>query len=413
VRDLLAERDYRRLLGAQCLGQGADGVAQAVLATVLVLDPLQESAPERILGLFALTLLPYSLFSPFLGVFVDRWDRRRLLVWTNLLRFLLMASLPLWSRALPGDSALLAGVLGLLGLGRLFSTTKGATLPVVLHEHHLLRGNNVSSVGGTLSAIAGGGVGLWLGSWLDADLALVGVSLVYLGAAYFAGRIQTNLSHAHVHLEGLGDALARVAKELLDGLVEVGKRPAAGIPLVAIFLLRMFAIVVVVGSLLMIKARFEGETVTSGLAIGAFGVGAFAASLSAPTLGRRWSKPTLILIGFVISATGITLLGGIASLPAVLALMCAGGYGGFITKVAVDAQVQEALPDRYRGRAFALYDILYNVASVVAALVVVIFEGASVRGLLIGAGIANFGFTILLGVAMRTTGVSEAVPAND
>jgi MFS family permease len=163
----------------------------------------------------------------------------------------------------------------------------------------------------------------------------------------------------------------------------------------------------------MIKARFEGETVTSGLAIGAFGVGAFAASLSAPTLGRRWSKPTLILIGFVISATGITMLGGIASLPAVLALMCAGGYGGFITKVAVDAQVQEALPDRYRGRAFALYDILYNVASVVAALVVVIFEGASVRGLLIGAGIANFGFTILLGVAMRTTGVSEAVPAND
>jgi MFS family permease len=413
VRDLLAERDYRRLLGAQFLGQGADGVAQAVLATVLVLDPLQESTPEKILGLFALTLLPYSLFSPFLGVFVDRWDRQKLLVWTNLLRCLLMVSLPLWSRTLPGDSALLAGVLGLLGLGRLFSTTKGATIPVVLHEHHLLRGNNLSSVGGTLSALAGGGLGLWLGSWLDADVALMGVSLVYLGAALTARRIKTNLAHAPVRVEGLGEALARVARELLDGLVEVGRRPAASIPLGAIFLLRMFALVVVVGSLLMVKARFDGESATSAQALGAFGVGAFVASLSAPALGRRWSKPVLILIGFAISATGITLLGGIARLPAVLALMCAGGFGGFITKVAVDAQVQEALPDIYRGRAFALYDILYNVASVVAALVVVVFEFASVRGLLIGAGIANFGFTILLGVAMRSTGIAATVPAND
>jgi sugar phosphate permease len=93
--------------------------------------------------------------------------------------------------------------------------------------------------------------------------------------------------------------------------------------------------------------------------------------------------------------------------------MGAGGFGGFLTKVAVDAQVQEALPDIYRGRAFALYDILYNVASVVAALVVVVFEAWSVRGLLIGAGIANFGFTVLLGVAMRATGMTTAVPAND
>jgi MFS family permease len=413
VRDLLAERDYRRLLGAQFLGQGADGIAQAVLATVLVLDPLQESTPEKILALFALTLLPYSVFSPFLGVFVDRWDRRKLLVWTNLLRCLLMVTLPLWSWAFPGDSALLAGVLGILGLGRLFSTTKGATIPVVLHEHHLLRGNNLSSVGGTLSALAGGGFGLWLGSWLDADIALVGVSFVYLGASIVAGRIQTNLAHAHLHMEGLGEALGRVARELIDGLVEVGRRPAAGIPLVAIFLLRMFAMVVVVGSLLMVKARFDGESATSAQALGAFGVGAFVASLSAPALGRRWGKPVLILIGFAISATGITLLGGIARLPAVLALMCAGGFGGFIAKVAVDAQVQEALPDIYRGRAFALYDILYNVASVVAALVVVVFESASVRGLLIGAGIANFGFTVLLGVAMRSTGMAAAVPAND
>jgi MFS family permease len=379
----------------------------------LVLDPLEKNTPEEILALFALTLLPYSIISPFLGVFVDRWDRKKLLVWTNLLRALLLVTVPVWSNVFGGDTPLLMGVLGLLGLGRLFSTTKGATIPVVLHEHHLLRGNNVSSLGGTLSAIAGGGFGLLLGSLISPRPALFGVGIIYAVAASAAARIQADLSHARLPSESIAGAIARIARDLGAGLVEISRRPAAAIPLGAVFLLRTFAIIVVVGSLLMIKARFEGQAATSAFALGAFGAGAFVASLCAPVLGRRWSTSVLILLGFVVSSAGIVALGGVATLPAILALMAAGGFGGFLTKVAVDAQVQEALPDIYRGRAFALYDILYNVASVVAAVIVVIFEAVSVRALLVGTGVTNLLLTVLLAIAMRAAGMSVSVPASD
>jgi Major Facilitator Superfamily len=346
-------------------------------------------------------------------VFVDRWDRKKLLVLTNVLRAVLLVTVPVWANVFGGDTPLLMGVLGLLGLGRLFSTTKGATIPVVLHEHHLLRGNNVSSLGGTLSAIAGGGFGLLLGSLVSPRPALFGVSAVYAGSAYIAGRIRADLSHARPPDESIGTAVARIARDLGAGLIEISKRPAAAIPLGAVFLLRTLAMIVVVGTLLMIKARFDGETATSALALGAFGVGAFLASLSAPALGRRWSTSVLILLGFIVSSVGIAGLGGLATLPAVLALMCAGGFGGFITKVAVDAQVQSALPDIFRGRAFALYDILYNVASVAAGVIVVIFESVSVRTLLVGTGIGNLILTVLLALAMRAAGMSASVPASD
>ena len=156
------QADLRLLLGGQWLAQAGDGLAQAAFADALILEPLGAGTPQRILSLFALTLLPYSGVAPFLGVFVDRWPRRGLLTWTSVARAVLLLSLPVWTDRVPGDTSLYVAVLALLGLGRLFLTTKGACLPYVLHEHHLLRGNAISSGGGMIAALVGGIVGVWI-----------------------------------------------------------------------------------------------------------------------------------------------------------------------------------------------------------------------------------------------------------
>src|SRR4051794_20261771 len=103
ARSLLTrEPDFTRLLMAQWVGQAADGMAQAAFFALLVLDPLEQKTPNKILALSALTLLPYSVIAPFLGVLVDRWSRRALLVGTNTIRGVLLLTLPLWSHAFPG-----------------------------------------------------------------------------------------------------------------------------------------------------------------------------------------------------------------------------------------------------------------------------------------------------------------------
>ncbi|MEA2486341.1 MAG: hypothetical protein QOD46_1452, partial [Actinomycetota bacterium] len=195
---------------AQFLGQSADGFAQAVFAFILVLEPLSRGTPGRILALFLLTLLPYSVISPFLGVFVDRWSRRALLEWTNVIRAGVLLTLPLWGRLLPGDLPLYFSVLLLLGLGRLFLTTKGALLPVVLGERALLKGNSLSGGGGMIAALAGGVMGVLFLKVVTPHEGLVLAGVVYAGAALTASRLSEPFAHHDAHHRTMRQALVGV-----------------------------------------------------------------------------------------------------------------------------------------------------------------------------------------------------------
>ncbi len=407
------ERDFLLLLLAQFCAQAADGIAQAGFAEVLILEPLGQ-APLRVLGIFALTLLPYSIIAPFLGVFVDRWRRRDLMVWTNVVRAVVIASLPLWSSSLPGDLALYATALLVLGLGRLFLTTKGASLPVVLHEHHLLKGNAISGGGGMIAALSGGILGIAAIGLLDTGPTFVLGGALYAGAAIASLALSTPMAHPHAHLEKVRDAVGRVAGELFEGVHQVWVRERVRLSLAAIFLLRTVGIFVAIAAILVIKNDFPaaadrgGRLSASALALGAAGVGAFMGALSAPAIGRRLTKPGLVILGFGISATSLLVLGGLGNLPAILGLMFVGGYGAFIAKIAVDATVQESLPDEVRGRAFSLYDILYNLASVAAAGTMVLLSGTSMRIVLVAAGGVTLALGVIMGAAMQKAGLLSA-----
>ena len=387
--ELLGERDFRLLLGAQGIAQMADGFAQAVFAEEIVLDP--QGTPTRTLALFALTLLPYSLLGPFTGVLVDRWRRRSILVWANAARAVLLVSLPLWMGSLPGDSALYASLLLLLGLGRLFLTTKGASLPVVLREHHLLRGNAVSGGLGMIFALVGGVAGLGAAAFASTETAFIMAGVLYATGALIAGRISNPMAHPLKHLERMRDAAARIGSELVDGVREIWTRERARLPLLGIFVLRIAAMFVALIAIEIIRTEYSaaddsGRLSASALALGAAGVGAFIGALMAPAMGRRFSTPALLIIGFVVSGASMVVAAPVLQLTTTVGLALFAGYGAFVAKVAVDAQVQEALPDEYRGRAFALYDILYNLASVVAALFLVVFVDASLGWLLASGG---------------------------
>lgn len=405
VRRLLQERDFRVLLGAQGLAQAADGFAQAIFADRLLFDPLEAGTAARILALFAVTLIPYSGIAPFLGVFVDRWPRRTIMWATNALRAAALAAL-----AVPvegSDTSFFAAVVVLLGLGRLFLVTKGASLPWVVHERDLLRANAISGGGGMIAALTGGVVGLAAVGVFDTRGSLIVGAIVYGSAAAVARLLSEPMAHRSE--KALGNELAQVVRELVDGLQQIWRRPRARYPVLAVFVVRTAGMLVTVAAILVINDLFAtgGERRFAGAeALGAAGIGAFVGVLTAPWLGRRLLKPGLIVTGFIASGAGIVALGGIQRVPALLALTFVGGFGTFTAKIAADAQVQEALPDIYRGRAFATYDILYNLASVVAAAIMVAGEAVPLRLLLVTAGVATLLVAWLFAFVMSRSGMN-------
>ena len=407
IRVLLGQRDFRVLLGAQGVSQAADGLAQAAFTYALVVEPFQEGTPGRILALFILTLLPYSLLSPFMGVFVDRWPRRGVLVWTNVIRAGLLVSLPLWTGLFPGDGELLGVLLAVLALGRLFLTTKGALLPAVLHEQHLLRGNAVSAGGGMVSTLIGGVAGIVIAGVSPSTVPYFAAGALYALAAWMSSVLSDPYAHVHAHAVRVTEAAKVVLSELVEGLRAIWIRPGARLPLIGIFVIRTVGMFVAIAAIIVIKDAYPevtdegGKLSSSALALGAAGVGAFCAAAATSVFGGRLNRAQLILGGFIVSGVGIVALGGIVDIYAVLGLTFLGGFGTFLTKVAVDAQVQDVLPDDMRGRAFALYDILYNLASIAAGTLMVAFQDVAFRPLLISAGVVTLLVTFLMRAAMR------------
>lgn len=404
------------LLISQWLAQTSDGLVQIGFANVLILEP--EGTVGRILAVSALTLVPYSFIAPLMGVFVDRWRRRNVLIGTSVARAIVLAVMAVVVRATDSELPLYIGLLALLGLGRLFLTTKGALLPAVLHERHLLQGNALSGGAGMIAALMGGVLGI-------ATIATVGTAgtfaaggAIYLAASAAARGITHPFGHEKGPDEPFGEAAARVVREMVEGVREVASRVEARLPLVGVFIVRVAAMVAAITAILVIKENFPdagdrfGRLSSSALALGAAGVGAFLGALIAPALGRRFNEPKLMLGGFLLAGVGIMSLGGIPEIWAVLVLTFLGGLGGFIAKVAVDAQVQRALPDGFRGRGFALYDILYNLATVVAALLLFGTNEQSLRTFLIALGAASLLFAFALGSAMGRAGLLRGEPAD-
>jgi MFS family permease len=237
---------------------------------------------------------------------------------------------------------------------------------------------------------------------------------LYGSTLFFTTRLSWPLINHAERLGSVRAAIATVVRGLRDGLHAVWSRPRARLPLIGIFVVRAIGMVVAIVAIIVIGDVLSDKldrADASAVALGSAGVGAFVAALTAPYVGRRYDKPHMILIGFVVCGLGIIAFGGIFSVVAVVGLTFVGGYGTFLTKVSVDAQVQEALPDDYRGRAFALYDILYNMASVAAGAVMVLLGDDPSRLQIMVLGVLALVVAAALGKAMSGAGLfTHAAP---
>ncbi len=108
-----------------------------------------------------------------------------------------------------------------------------------------------------------------------------------------------------------------------------------------------------------------------GLALAVTGVSAFVGSVAAPVCARRWRPVALLPLAFLPPAAAVY-VGGLAPNLAVLVAGLGVTAASFqLLKVLVDAVVGGASPDAVRGRVFSVYDVLYNVAFVLAGLLMV------------------------------------------
>jgi hypothetical protein len=397
---LLTRRDFALLMATQFFAQAGDGVVQAALAKLIVFggqrgfDLEGARSPDDLLRIALFVFVPYTILSPFLGVAIDRWDRRKLLFVANGFRAVVIAIVGFAGTSAVGEVALFLAFLLTLSSTRLVLATKAAALPVVLDNEFLVEGNAVSQLGGALFQLAGAGVALVAAGAIPTGPIVVTGALVYALGAIAALALQETGETRVASL--LGEELRRVTEQIMAGLKEVTRVPKAGASISTYFWLRLLWSFSIAGIGLISRELLVNEKAQVLVTAGAGAAGAVLGFLLANRL-RSLVRSTahLVLAGGLTAGVAVAALGAIGK-TASLALLAFGlGLGFFVAKISLDTMVQESLGDGFRGRAFSLYDIAYNVAWVLAAAIMKVLWSQDAQGALI----AGMGIVFLVGMA--------------
>lgn len=361
--DLLRRNtNYRNLwLGAVIsnLGDWFNLIASASLITDLT------SSGAAISYLFLARFLPIFVFSPFAGILADRFDRRRILIASNLLRaltvlgFLLIRNpAHIWLFYLLTTTQ--------FALSAVFNPARTAVIATIVKRDDLVTANALDSFTWSTMLAIGSLLGGMVAALFGNDTAFIVDALTFLLAAWFISRV--------VIPARLAEERAEVSRggwfDFVDGL-----RYLRGEPFILAIALVKGAGSLVWGAINVLEVSFteqifpvlqvgfdgqiftigEDGSATLGIVYAITGIG----TGFGPLLLRRWlgDEPVrlrwAITIGFWVLALGILSLAAAPTFPlfGLATLLRTIGSGSIWVFSA--ALLQMVVPDRFRGRVFA------------------------------------------------------------
>ena len=389
LRELLRLPGFRRLFLVRVLSQAGDGAFQVGLATVLFFSPENAGTAAEVAGGFAIMFAPFVI-APFVGVLLDRWRRRQVLLWANVARGLVTVLAAVAMLVWGGTWVVAAIGLVALSLNRFILSGLSAGLPLVLEEDAvavgstidgrelLLTANSVVPTVGAGAAFVGGGGGLLLGMLMaegrtrDAAALLIAGVLMTVAALCALRLRASQLGPEHLSRTRIRDDVAVVLADLGRGARYLAARRTPGEGLLAMAAHRFLYGIVFIAAILIARNLLNPGDLNAGIAtfatiVGLIGVGGAGAVVVTPVVSRYTGPQAWVALMLVLAAVSQAAMA--LSYARWVIMVCAFllGLAAQAAKIAVDTIVSKDTHDDFRGRAFAFYDLLFNAAFTGAA----------------------------------------------
>jgi MFS family permease len=326
-----------------------------LIASASLIAQLTASSGLAIGGLFVIRMLAIFLISPFAGAWADRYNRRTLLILTDIIRAVTVLGFLLVRE--PGQVWLLYALTALqFAISGVFFPARAAILPDIVEERELGAANALSSatwsvmlaVGAALGGLAAGAWGIYPAFVIDALTFIV--SAVLILQVRYAVPPRTEEATA---------GLAAAMRQYTDGL----RYLRAERDILAIALLKAAASLTVSGVFQVAQVRIteqvfaygEGGAISLGLMFAMVGIGTGVGPILARLFTGDRDRPmrVAIFLSYFASAGGLALVASLASFPAVLLGTLVRGVGVGVNWVFSTQLLLQLLPNRVRGRVFA------------------------------------------------------------
>lgn len=297
--------------------------------------------------------LPAIVLGPFVGAYIDRMDRRKILIGTGLVRgasvFLILfvrPTLPLWT---------VYGIVGVLYLANLFFLpARCAIVPEMVPREGLIRANSVLSLGATGATIVGFGVGGVVASLAGWRVALLIDAGIYLGSAAALTVVRTKATP----IERQRTARTPYIQIIREAIREILRSRGTRVGVLAPPLLVIAATSAYVLGVPILEGMSPRGTMHVGLLVSLAGAGMAAGCYFTGRALHKFDRARIVLITTPLAVVALTMLGIAHRLVLMAAAVAAAGFAAGPAFVSSETSVQEEAPPRRQATVFALRDML-------------------------------------------------------
>nr|WP_221203640.1 dTMP kinase [Modestobacter versicolor] len=371
VRAVLRVRDFRKLWLSMSLSSFGDWLGLlAITATATSLVDGFAAANFALGGVLLFRLLPAIVLGPLAGAFADRFDRRKTMVVSDLLRFALFASIPIVDQLV----WLFVAQFLIEAISLFWIPAKEAAVPNMLRKDQLEPANQLSlvttygltpmlaavvfavlgSVGGRLSDLIPGVD--------EIDLALYLNAVTFLVAAVVIWNLPS--------ISGRRAAGVQVTGESFFGSLREGFSFAGHTPLVRGLVVGITGAFIAAGVVIATGQAFVnalgGGQSAYGLLFGSVFLGLGLGIALGPSVARDLSRERLFGIAIVGAGAALLLLACAVALWIALLLVVLMGFFAGIAYLAGFTMLGTEIDDAIRGRTFALVQSLVRAALIVS-----------------------------------------------
>lgn len=358
--ELRRNRPFLLMLGSTLVSTLGDwgGFLAVIALTSEIMGPTR-SAAFAVSGVMVARVLPSLLIGPVAGVFVDRWNRKRVLVFTHIARGAVLALIPFTNEVL----TLVLATLMIELMAALFAPAKDAVFPNLVRPESLVQANQLNLIAtyGTLplGALVYTGLLYVAGRSVDVvpffDERAVALPLWFNALTFWCAAALMLALPSSVITRRASPVTAGAWEQLKEGLYFLGTEPVIRIFIVGVMVASAGAGVVITAGEFFARLLNAGPG-GYGVLVTLVGIGLVAGFLLARPLTERLLAERVFAPGLGLAGLGLTFTAlasnlAVAAVPAMVM-----GVGAGMVFVVGYTVLQQRASDRLRGRIFGAFN---------------------------------------------------------
>jgi MFS family permease len=299
---LWRNRPYMLLLSGETVSQFGSQITNVAMPIAAVSYLHASEFEVGLLG--AAQMAAFLVLGLPAGAIVDRLSRRRVMIWANVIRALLLAIIPaMWLMGVLSVSGLVAVALLTGACAVFFDVAYMSIVPSLVPRAQLADANSRLESTLQTARIAGPAIGGALAKVVSAPLLPIGATVGYLASAFALSRIANDVPEPRA-------PGSRLWAEIREGASFVFRHPIIGRIVGSTAGSNLFsALIMTMVPVLVLRELGFGE-IAFGALLTVGSVGAVAGGLSAPTLTRWLGEGHAIVVTYV--ATAVAMFGFVA-----------------------------------------------------------------------------------------------------